>query len=115
MVQEYWTLSEEGLEIADHGSHEVRVFNVVPKEGITIPEMTKLVGPAAKFGQGAAFKAKWISKTPEGKLVRLVESVVDQTQTDLLEIKQTGHLKNDAALSGYKKRKLVLPMYSRLI
>lgn len=42
--REFWTLTDEGRELADSGSHEARVFEAVPagEEGITIPELQVL-------------------------------------------------------------------------
>lgn len=39
--REVWTLTEEGQELAESGSHEARVFDAVPagEEGITIPDL----------------------------------------------------------------------------
>lgn len=39
--EERWVLSEEGTMIADHGSHEVKVFEAVPtgSEGIALAEL----------------------------------------------------------------------------
>jgi hypothetical protein len=36
-----WTLTDEGREIASHGSHEVKVFNAVPSgaDGISLAEL----------------------------------------------------------------------------
>lgn len=96
------------------GSHEVRVFDAVPETGISIPQMTQIVGVSAKFGQAQAFKSKWISKNSEGMLVRLVNQVKDQTQLDLTSIIKEGlriadQQKLVAAdiLLNYKKRKLI--------
>jgi phenylalanyl-tRNA synthetase alpha chain len=74
LVIERWVLTSEGKSISDTGSHEARVYHAVPagSEGISIADLTELVGDCAKFGQGAAFKLKWISKTANGKLVRNV-------------------------------------------
>ncbi|KAL2918990.1 Phenylalanyl-tRNA synthetase, beta subunit, cytoplasmic [Polyrhizophydium stewartii] len=108
IVVERWILTPEGAEVAKDGSHEARVFNAVPAgaEGISIPEA--IVGAAAaKFGQGAAFKAKWIGKNSTGRLVRLVESIVDQTQVDLKEIQNTGSHPDDALLKALRKRQLI--------
>lgn len=30
--EEYWALTEEGESIRQHGSHEVKVFNLIPEE-----------------------------------------------------------------------------------
>jgi phenylalanyl-tRNA synthetase alpha chain len=39
--REVWTLTEEGQELAESGSHEARVFDAIPagEEGITIPDL----------------------------------------------------------------------------
>lgn len=39
--REVWTLTEEGKQLADQGSHEARVFEAVPPgdEGIPIAEL----------------------------------------------------------------------------
>ncbi|KAL0089429.1 tRNA synthetases class II core domain (F)-domain-containing protein [Phycomyces blakesleeanus] len=104
---EFWTLTEEGEQVAKDGSHEARVFAAVPsgEQGIPIAELQARLGEAAKIGQGKAFKNKWISKKG-ANLVRLVDSIVDQTQKDLLEIKNTSTHKDAKLLAELKKRKL---------
>ncbi|RKO91029.1 hypothetical protein BDK51DRAFT_44388 [Blyttiomyces helicus] len=74
IVQERLVLTEEGAEIADNGSHEARVFNAIVEgaAGSEIPAIKAAVGPAYNFGQGAAFKKKWIQKTKEGNIARAV-------------------------------------------
>ncbi|KAJ3313077.1 hypothetical protein HDV04_002394 [Boothiomyces sp. JEL0838] len=112
LVTEKWELTAEGKEISETGSHEARVFNAIPagSEGISIPEITKIVGNAAKFGQGAAFKAKWISKTSTGNIVRAVDSITDQSQIDLTLIKNTGAHPDASVIAALKKRKLISPL-----
>lgn len=113
IVTEKWVLTEEGKSIAETGSHEARVYNAVPPEGISISELNvlaihqKLVGASAKFGQGAAFKAKWIAKTSEGNLIKNVESIVDQAQLDLRIIEKTGTHSDAQLLKTLKKRQLI--------
>ncbi|KAJ3258226.1 hypothetical protein HDU77_002398 [Chytriomyces hyalinus] len=104
---EHWVLTEEGSGIADEGSPEVKVFNAIPEgdEGISIPALQKIVGDSYKFGQGAAFKNKWIKKSAAG-LARAVNSVSDNTQKDLLSIRN-GNVLADKVMADYKKRKLV--------
>ena len=58
------------------------------------------------MGQGKAFKNKWISKKGTN-LIRLVDSIVDETQRDLKEIESTGTLKDAKVLNELKKRTLV--------
>ncbi|KAI9301447.1 tRNA synthetases class II core domain (F)-domain-containing protein [Cunninghamella echinulata] len=105
--REVWTLTEEGQQVAEQGSHEARVFENVPtgEEGISIAELQAKLGDAAKVGQGKAFKNKWISKKGTN-LVRLVDTIVDQTQLDLKEIQANSTLKDAKLLAELKKRKL---------
>ncbi|KAH8550841.1 tRNA synthetases class II core domain (F)-domain-containing protein [Umbelopsis sp. PMI_123] len=106
--REVWTLTEEGQELAESGSHEARVFDAIPagEEGITIPDLQAKLGKAASIGQGKAFKNKWINKKPPNYLVRIVDSIVDQTKLDLQQIQSTGTLPDAKLLADYKKRKL---------
>ncbi|KAI9146547.1 hypothetical protein BKA69DRAFT_1171634 [Paraphysoderma sedebokerense] len=103
-----WVLTDEGNEIADSGSHEAKVFNAIPagSEGLSIPELQKLLGDAAKIGQGKAFKNKWIGKSASGNLIRLVDSITDETKQELLEIRNTNTHKNAKVIQELKKRKL---------
>ncbi|KAG1175617.1 hypothetical protein G6F70_003957 [Rhizopus microsporus] len=103
-----WFLTEEGQQLAKEGSHEARVFEAIPpgEEGLPIAELQAKFGPAAKAGQGKAFKNKWITKKGNN-LVRAVDSIVDQTQKELQEIQSTGTLGNDKALAELKKRTLI--------
>lgn len=69
-------LTQEGASIALNGSHEARVWTVLPAkgEGEPIPpkDLEKRVGAeTAKLGQANAFKKKWITKEGAG-LVRIV-------------------------------------------
>ncbi|KAJ9050715.1 Phenylalanyl-tRNA synthetase, beta subunit, cytoplasmic [Entomophthora muscae] len=104
---EIWVLSEEGSEIAEQGSHEAKVFYAVPatEAGLPISELPKLIGDAAKVGQGRAFKNKWIKKDGTN-LVRQVESIVDQTQEDLRQIRDTMKHSDSEVTKELKRRKL---------
>lgn len=33
-------LTREGLDIVEHGSHEARVFNAIPKDGLAIEQLS---------------------------------------------------------------------------
>lgn len=106
-------LTSEGVQIAELGSHEARVWAAVPAKGsgaaLSIAELNKIVGDeSAKIGQGRAFKSKWIGKEGDG-LVKLAASIQDVTQNELKEIQSTGTLKvGDKAIGELKKRKLVI-------
>lgn len=69
-------LTHEGAQIALEGSHEARVWNILPMKGegtpSTVQEIQAAVGKeSASVGQGRAFKAKWIGKEGGG-FVKLV-------------------------------------------
>jgi phenylalanyl-tRNA synthetase alpha chain len=69
-------LTLEGVQIANEGSHEARVWSALPEKGKGTPvspvQLKKLVGDeTAKVGQGRAFKNGWIGKDGDG-LVKLV-------------------------------------------
>ncbi|KAG8746856.1 Phenylalanyl-tRNA synthetase, beta subunit, cytoplasmic [Ceratobasidium sp. 414] len=106
-------LTPEGAQIAELGSHEARVWAVLPIKGsapgLSVVEVKKRVGDeSAKIGQGRAFKSGWVGKEGDG-LVKLVASIVDTTQDELKEIQSTGTLKaGDKAINELKKRKLVV-------
>lgn len=79
-------LTPEGAQIANEGSHEARVWSVLPEKGKGIPvspaQLKKLVGDeTAKVGQGRAFKNGWIGKDGDGlvKLVRFVPIAVQRS------------------------------------
>jgi phenylalanyl-tRNA synthetase alpha chain len=70
------TLTPEGIQVAEHGSHEARVWAALPPKGTSSPvppaELKKIIGDeAAKVGQGRAFKNGWIAKDGNG-LVKAV-------------------------------------------
>jgi len=71
-------LEPEAEGIAEHGSHEARVFEALRQalDGLTIPELDAAVGDktVSKLGQGKAFRSKWIAKGKDGKLVATVGS-----------------------------------------
>lgn len=109
--EESWNLTAEGLEIVENGSHEAKVYNILPSDdiGLAIEEITQRLGEFGKIGQANAFKKKWIAKK-EKNIVRAVPTIFDETAVLLKEIKETGKLEsNPAALTDLKKRKLIQP------
>ena len=69
-------LTPEGVQIAQQGSHEARVWAALPTKGAGSPvspaELKKIIGDeSAKVGQGRAFKNGWIAKDGNG-LVKAV-------------------------------------------
>ncbi|KAI3659541.1 hypothetical protein MP638_005227 [Amoeboaphelidium occidentale] len=107
--QDRHVLTEEGQEISANGSHEKKVFDKIPSEGISLKELElALPKDVVKIGQGKAFKNKWISKDGD-RLKRCVADIVDETQRDLAEIAQTGTHRNAEVLKELRKRKLCVP------
>ena len=71
-------LTPEGAQIVQEGSHEARVWFVLPEKGqgtpLTPDQLKQMVGEdTAKVGQGRAFKNGWIAKEGDG-LVKLVRN-----------------------------------------
>ncbi|KAJ4163341.1 hypothetical protein LMH87_005076 [Akanthomyces muscarius] len=103
-------LEPEAEQIAEHGSHEARVFEALRKamDGLSVQELEAAIGDknVTKLGQGKAFREKWIAKNKDGKLVATADSIQDVTQTQLQKIKEnrTGDAKT---LTDLKKRKLI--------
>lgn len=105
-------LTQEGAQIVLEGSHEARVWSVLPMKGegtpLTVQQLQDAVGKeSASVGQGRAFKAKWIAKEGGG-LIKLVTSIEDKTQLELREVDSTGALHaGEKALADLRKRKLI--------
>ncbi|KAH6915320.1 phenylalanine-tRNA ligase [Coprinopsis sp. MPI-PUGE-AT-0042] len=106
-------LTSEGELLAEQGSHEARVWSVLPLNGegdpVTPAELKSRVGDeTAKVGQGRAFKNGWIAKQGAG-LVKLAPEIKDVTQLELKEIQASGDLKaGEKTLADLRKRKLVI-------
>ncbi|EEZ97297.1 phenylalanine--tRNA ligase alpha subunit [Tribolium castaneum] len=101
-------LTEEGKQVAEHGSHEARIFHAVPSEGVAQAELMRL--PNAKVGFSKAMSAGWLTLDKGGPPVvkRKVDKIVDTVQANLRLI-QGGHLGQieDSVRQEYKKRKLI--------
>ncbi|OWZ33731.1 phenylalanine-tRNA ligase, alpha subunit [Cryptococcus neoformans c45] len=109
-----YSLTEEGEGITQNGSHEYRVWEVLPVKGqgepVGIPELKKRLGDeATKVGQMRAFKNKWIAKDGSG-FVRAAEAPVDETAVQMKEIKESGLVAGgEAVVKELQKRKLIQP------
>ncbi|KAM3506788.1 hypothetical protein MY11210_007409 [Beauveria gryllotalpidicola] len=103
-------LEPEAEQIAEHGSHEARVFEALRKamDGLSVQELEAAIGDknVTKLGQGKAFREKWIAKNKDGKLVATADSIQDVTQTQLQKIKET-RTGDAKTLTDLKKRKLI--------
>nr|XP_056706638.1 phenylalanine--tRNA ligase alpha subunit [Euleptes europaea] len=105
-----WELTPEGEEVVQEGSHEVRVFNSIPLEGLVQSELMKL--PCGKVGFSKAMSNKWIQldKNAEGgpRVFRVVESVQDMVREKLVQVQQgEADSLDEKDKSELKKRKLL--------
>lgn len=82
-----YKLTEEGQLIVDSGSHEARLFALVPDAGIPSDQLKELMG--AQFfdvAMGGCRKNKWLTSNAEKVVTKLVTEITDQTRTDLSDI-----------------------------
>ncbi|XP_062387863.1 phenylalanine--tRNA ligase alpha subunit isoform X2 [Sardina pilchardus] len=106
----HWELTGEGQETAEKGSHEARVFNSIPDEGLAQSELMKL--PSGKVGFSKAMSNKWIrvDKGHEGgpRVFRMVEKIDDSVQDKLVQIqKGIADEVDEKEKNELKKRKLL--------
>ncbi|KAJ1172289.1 hypothetical protein NDU88_004136 [Pleurodeles waltl] len=106
----HWELTPEGKEIADEGSHEVRVFQSIPDEGMAQSELMKL--PSGKVGFSKAMSNKWIrlDKNAAGgpRIFKAIASVEDSVKEKLLLILEGKAVSLDEKEKNeLKKRKLL--------
>ncbi|XP_047428717.1 phenylalanine--tRNA ligase alpha subunit [Mugil cephalus] len=106
----HWELTAEGTEIAEQGSHEARVFNSIPPEGLAQAELMQL--PFGKIGFSKAMSNKWIQldKAHEGgpRIFRAAESIEDQVRQKLLQVqKGNSNELEEKERNELKKRKLL--------
>jgi phenylalanyl-tRNA synthetase alpha chain len=102
-------LTPEGEGIAQNGSHEARVFEAVRSamDGLKIKDLPGIVGPeAAKVGQGAAFKLKWIEKDRD-VLKPAKDSIKDTVSEQLRTIRSTKSYPDAKVIVELRKRKLI--------
>nr|XP_033779879.1 phenylalanine--tRNA ligase alpha subunit isoform X1 [Geotrypetes seraphini] len=106
----HWELTAEGKEIAEEGSHEARVFQTLPAEGLLQSELMKF--PFGKVGFSKAMSNKWVhlDKNTLGgpRVFRSVESVQDSVKEKLQMVLQGQAASLDEKEKGeMKKRKLL--------
>lgn len=107
LEKDEWVLTEEGKDIAEHGSHEAKVFALVPtgEVGVAVTEIQAKLGDSGKIGLGKAFQNKWIAQKDSATVIRKVDSIVDKTADELRAI-TSSNLPSEATLKNLKKRKL---------
>ncbi|XP_065333644.1 phenylalanine--tRNA ligase alpha subunit [Cloeon dipterum] len=109
-TKKLWELTSEGKAVAQNGSHEAVVFNAVPEDGISQPELMK-VSPNAKVGFSKAMSAGWLvldKSSGQPVVRRKVASIDDAVRTDLSALLLEGRDQmSEAQKVEYKKRKLL--------
>ncbi|KAJ2033105.1 Phenylalanyl-tRNA synthetase, beta subunit, cytoplasmic [Coemansia sp. RSA 922] len=108
LTTEVWSVDPEGQDQLDNGSYEARIFYAVPagEQGVSINELKTKFGAIANLGQGKGFKNKWIKKSGDN-IVRLVDTIVDQTKVDLETVLATGTHENKETIKDLKRRNLI--------
>ena len=88
-----YRLTDEGVEFADKGSSEVRVFNSIPAEGVSMAGFDSLpgvvaMGPSAMRGRGKCMKERWLKIDKKaGTIAKLVTEVVDTVQVQMIFVR----------------------------
>ncbi|CCE62694.1 hypothetical protein TPHA_0D00500 [Tetrapisispora phaffii CBS 4417] len=109
-----YDLSEEGNNILNNGSHEVKLVQLINDMGkLQIKDVTSKLGPNGKVGQARAFKNGWIIKTKENELelsdkAKDPSAIVDETKDILEKIIKNEPIDNKI-IADLKKRKLIIP------
>lgn len=109
----FWTLTEEGQEIASKGSPEFQVFNAVPpgETGIAMTELQSKLGDVVKIGLGPCMKNKWLKKAGDSVVRATNEDIKDETAMILSSLGQGDSGNNNSVseeeLKNLKRRKLV--------
>ncbi|XP_057201900.1 phenylalanine--tRNA ligase alpha subunit [Triplophysa rosa] len=106
----HWELTGEGCEIAEQGSHEARVFNAIPAEGLPQNELMKM--PSGKVGFSKAMSNKWIrlDKGHEGgpRIFQTAETIEDRVREKLQLVRKGQSSKlQEKDKNELKKRKLL--------
>ncbi|KAF0314224.1 Phenylalanine--tRNA ligase alpha subunit [Amphibalanus amphitrite] len=116
VTRKHWELTDEGRDVARTGSHEAKVFNAVPPEGIAQSELMSSV-PNAKIGFSKAVSCGWVrvDKGPAGaRVCRRVQSVTDVVRLHLAALQDSADADVSEKLKAeYKKRKLLQEVVSK--
>ena len=105
-----WTLSKEGLEAAEAGSHEAVVYSSVPDGGISQKDLLAKCGAGGKIGFSKAMSNGWIliDKSNGGLVMKKTENISDTVQSHLkLVLKGDDKALDDKTRNEYKRRKLM--------
>jgi len=86
-----WQLTQEGELVAEKGSHEAVVYNLVSEEGTTQAQVMKEAGSMGKVGFSKAMSAGWITLDKSGAgaplVRRKVPSIRDAIKDYLCDMK----------------------------
>ena len=102
----FWTLTDEGREIASKGSPEFQLYSAVPEGGRLLTELQAELPDAVKIGLGPCMKNKWLKKQGDSVL-RIAESVRDETADYLNQVSGGSSSVSEEELKNLKRRKLV--------
>jgi phenylalanyl-tRNA synthetase alpha chain len=111
-----FALTKEAKEVVEKGTPEARVWAALPADsgtGKAIDELrTTLGAEVLQFGQGQAFRKRWIRKLPDGTFARdqsVVDKVQDVARDELSEVQRTGRAPGGDAskAADLKKRRLL--------
>mmetsp|Transcript_4363 Transcript_4363/g.5843 ORF Transcript_4363/g.5843 Transcript_4363/m.5843 type:complete len:503 (+) Transcript_4363:49-1557(+) len=110
-----WTLSEEAVSFLQSGSAEARCWQAVPTEGISLADLkANNSAEVAEVGFKQAMQHKWLAleKGAEPRIVRKVDSIVDQVK-EQLDLLSAGQELSKLDLDKLKKRKLISPLATK--
>lgn len=106
-------LTLDGRETVRLGSPEYRLWTLLPEDsnqGRAMAELQEALGADTfKQAQARAFRNKLARRLPDGTFGRAegVSSLTDETRAELLEVAETGSLKDDKKTAELKKRKML--------
>lgn len=112
----YYNLTDEGKNILDNGSYEIRLIQLISRVGkLQIKDVMTHMGSHGKIGQSNAFKNGWIKKSLENELtlnekIGDISLLNDKTRELLMKIEKKDFSQIDEKiLNELKKRKLIIP------
>lgn len=100
-------LTQEGIQMADEGSHEYRVYEFIGADGAAKVDVEKQT--FGKIGISKAMAARWVSlDKASGKINRQADNVVDTVRNQLEALRVgSGKGVSDKEKADLKKRKLI--------
>ncbi|WIA08468.1 hypothetical protein OEZ85_007905 [Tetradesmus obliquus] len=105
-----FVLTSEAQAYLSAGSPEVKLFNAVPADGITLAQLkSQLPGDVSDVGFKQAMQQRWVAldkAAGEPRVVRKVDSVTDGAQAQLAAVAAGNELPK-AEADALKKRKLI--------